>query len=141
MTSRVLDLGFPKVLVVPKDFSISGARVLLAMGRGPGSRRAVEEVISLGGSNRTLERLTVLTVARKAAELPAGEALVREVCGRVEATGTPAVCRGLAAEGEPAAVIVDTARQENCAVVELHGGCAGSRARPARRRAWWGDAG
>jgi nucleotide-binding universal stress UspA family protein len=122
MTSRVIDLGFPKVLVVPKDFIISGARLLLVMGHGPGAKRAVEEVISLGWSSRTLQQVTVLTVAGKAAELPAIEALMREVCEKIQATGTPAVCRGMAAVGEPAAVIIDTARREQCDMIVI-GGC------------------
>lgn len=121
MTSRVIDLGFPKVLVVPKDFIISGARLLLAMGHGPGSKRAVEEVISLGRSSRTLERLTVLSVARKPTELPACEALVREVLDNIKATGTPAACGGMAVLGDPATVIVETARREECDMILIGG--------------------
>jgi nucleotide-binding universal stress UspA family protein len=121
MTGRVIELGFPKVLVVPKDFIISGGRLLLAMGRGPGAKHAVEEVISLGRNSRTLQCLTVLSVARKASELPASEALVREVCGKVEATGTQATCRGVALLGDPAALIIDTARREDCDMILIGG--------------------
>lgn len=120
-TNRVIDLGFPKVLVVPRDFIISGGRLLLAMGHGPGAQRAVEEVISLGRSSRTLQRLTVLSVARKAEELSRTESLVREVCARIEATGTAATCQGIATVGEPAAVIVDTARQEGSDMIVIGG--------------------
>lgn len=120
-TSRVIDLGFPKVLVVPRDFIISGARLLLAMGHGPGAQRAVEEVISLGRSSRTLQRLTVLSVARKKEELPGTEALVRKVCERIEATGTSAICQGIATIGDPASVILDTAQTEDCDMIVIGG--------------------
>jgi nucleotide-binding universal stress UspA family protein len=122
MTSRVIELGFPKVLVVPKDFIISGARLLLAMGHGPGAERAVEEIISLGRSSRSLQQVIVLA-AGKATELSACETLMHEVCEKIEATGTTALCRGMAVVGEPVAVIIDTARREQCDMIVIGGCC------------------
>jgi nucleotide-binding universal stress UspA family protein len=123
MTSRVIEIGFPKVLVVPKDFIISGARLLLAMGHGPGAERAVEEVISLGRSSRTLQQVIVLATAGKATELSACETLMHEICEKIEATGTPALCRGMTVFGEPVAAIIDTARREQCDMIVIGGCC------------------
>jgi hypothetical protein len=58
MTSKVIGLGFPLVLMVPKDFLITGAHVLVAVDDSPSSRLAVEEALSLGLCCVTLERLT-----------------------------------------------------------------------------------
>lgn len=121
MTARVLDLGFPRVLVVPKDFIISGARVLLAVDDSPGGLKAVEEAISLGRRSSTLQRLTVMSVARQKEEVPRLTELVDSVCVRVGQAGALVVCEPLVQTGDPSELIVQAARERNTDMILIGG--------------------
>ena len=48
MTSKVIGHGFPKVLVVPKDSTNSGDKVLLAVDGSEASEAAADEIIGMG---------------------------------------------------------------------------------------------
>ncbi|MCI5133081.1 MAG: universal stress protein, partial [Candidatus Electrothrix sp. EH2] len=48
MTSKVIGHGFPKVLVVPKDFTSGGESALLAVDGSAASQAAADEIIGMG---------------------------------------------------------------------------------------------
>jgi nucleotide-binding universal stress UspA family protein len=70
MTAKVIGQGFPRVLVVPKNFLITGRHVLLALDGSANSRLAAQEAMSLGRTCTTLERLTILAVVKKTRNSP-----------------------------------------------------------------------
>ena len=82
MTAKVIGLGFPMVLMLPKDFTMTGTHVLVAVDDSPSSRLAVEEALSLGMCCVTLERLTFVAVARRESGLPAARKMVEDICIR-----------------------------------------------------------
>ena len=120
-TSRVLELGFPKVLVVPRNFIISGARVLLVVDERAGTEKAVLEAIGLGRKNATLQELTVVAVAKKERRLARLAALAEEARLRIAGSGSDATCEVLTLLGDPVAEIVATARQRNCDMILIAG--------------------
>ncbi len=111
MTSRVLDMGFPRVLVVPKDFIISGARVLLATDDSPGALKAVEEAMSLGRRSSTLQRLTIISVAKREADVAEMKKRVEALCRRLIQAGPQVFCETLVEVGDPAESIIRAARE------------------------------
>ncbi len=111
MTSRVLDLGFPRVLVVPKDFIISGARVLLATDDSPGALKAVEEAMSLGRRSSTLQCLTIISVAKREADVAEMKKRVEALCRRLIQAGPQVFCETLVEVGDPAESIIRAARE------------------------------
>jgi nucleotide-binding universal stress UspA family protein len=121
MTSRVLDLGFPRVLVVPKDFTITGARVLLATDDSPGAMKAVEEAISLGRRSSTLQRLTIMSVAKREGDVPELQKMVEELCLRIGQTGAQVVCEPLVQVGVPCELIVRAARERETDMILIGG--------------------
>jgi nucleotide-binding universal stress UspA family protein len=69
MTSRIIGYGFPKVLVVPKDFTISGEKVLIATDGSSFSKMATNEAMSLAKNCSTLKELFVVSAAIKEEDL------------------------------------------------------------------------
>ena len=120
MTAKVIDQGFPRVLVAPKDFIITGSRVLLAVNGSPNSQRAVEEALSLGRSCATLEQLTVMAVVKREEDrLPAQE-MVDAVCAQVRLEGLSTPCFPLVqVGGDPAKAIVAAAREQEVDMILL----------------------
>ena len=111
MTAKVIALGFPRVLVAPEDFIITGSRILLAVDGSANSRQATREALSLGQTCTTLQRLTVMSVAKKERDRVEAQKLVDEVCtwGLQESLRIP--CDPLVAVGDPAQCIVAAARR------------------------------
>lgn len=122
MTAKVIGQGFPRVLVVPKDFLITGAHVLLALDGSPNSRLAVQEALSLGRTCRTLQRLTVMSVVKKEDEQPQARKMVDEVCVQCNHAGLQVVCEPLVQAGNPAVLIVQAARERGVDMILMGGG-------------------
>jgi len=121
MTAKVIGLGFPKVLVVPKNFLITGAHVLLAMDGSPNSLLAMREALNMGRTCATLERLTIISVARRAEGLSLAEKLVNEACAQLQMDGLRADCEPIALTGNPVELITQTAREKNTDMILLGG--------------------
>jgi len=111
MTAKVIAQGFPRVLVAPKDFVITGSRVLLAINGSPNSQRAVEEALSLGRSCATLQQLMVMSVAKSEEDRRRAQEMVDEVCDLIHREGLPIPCESLVGVGNPVNGIVDAARE------------------------------
>ncbi len=121
MTAKVIGQGFPRVLVVPKNFLITGRHVLLALDGSANSRRAAQEALSLGRTCTTLERLTILSVVKKDEEQPQARAMVDEVCGWCRQEGLRAICDPLILTGNPADLIVRTAGDRQVDMILIGG--------------------
>ena len=130
MTKRVIDQGFPRVLVAPRESLLTGRQVLLAVDDSANGRQAVREALSLARTCTTLERLSVLSVARTEADRPQHQALAEAVC--VEAAGPGLACTPLAAVGDPAACIVDRARADGADMIIIGAWRRGAMARLLR---------
>lgn len=121
MTAKVIGQGFPKVLVVPRDFLITGSHVLLAMDGSPNSRLAAQEALSLGRQCTTLKKLTVMSVARRDDELGQSQSLVDEICAQARHENLKAVCEPLVLAGNPVDLIVQAAQERNVDMILLGG--------------------
>ena len=121
MTARVIGLGFPRVLVVPKDFLIGGAHIILALNDSASSQLAAREALSLGGTCKTLETFTVVSVARSENEYPRALEMVEEFCHNWRREGSKAICDPLALLGNPAEVIVRAAREREADMILMGG--------------------
>lgn len=121
MTAKVIDQGFPRVLVVPKDFLITGANVLLALDGSANSRLAAQEALSLGRTCTTLERLTVMSVVTKGNDQTQAQKLVDEVCAGCRQAGLQAVCNPLVQTGNPAELIVQAAHEWEADMILMGG--------------------
>lgn len=122
MTAKVIAQGFPRVLVAPKDFIITGTQVLLALNDSPNSRQAAQETISLGHRCSTLTRITILSVARREEERIRAQELVEEVCALAGREHLPVPCEPLVVVGNPVEQIVAVAeeRQVDMILVGSH---------------------
>lgn len=109
MTTKVIAQGFPRVLVAPKDFTITGTHILLAVDGSPNGQRAAQEALSLGRSCTTLQRMTVMSVAVQESERLRAQDLVGEICSQVHNEQLPISCDPLTAVGDPAESIVEAA--------------------------------
>jgi nucleotide-binding universal stress UspA family protein len=121
LTTKVIGQGFPRVLVVPKDFPINGTHVLLALDGSPNSRLAAQEALSLGLKCATLKRLTVISVARRDDERSQAQSIVDEVCAQGRQKGLPIICDPLVQVGNPTELIVNTARERGVDLILLGG--------------------
>ncbi|MCL1979737.1 MAG: universal stress protein [Proteobacteria bacterium] len=120
-TTRVIAQGFPRTLVVPKDCTLSGRHILVAMNDSPNSRQAALEALGLGGSCPTLRQITVMTVARRQEELAGARQLVEAVCAQALQANLPLVCEPLVAEGDPAEAVVKAAREREVDMILIGG--------------------
>lgn len=111
MTNRVLAQGFPRVLVAPKEFIITGSQVLVAVNDSPNSRQAVREALSLGTSCATLQRITMLAVARREGDRSGAEQILKEIYTQSSQMELPVTCDFLVEVGDPAERIITMAEE------------------------------
>ena len=121
MTAKVIGQGFPRVLVVPKDFIIKGSHLLLTLSDSSSSGLAAQEALSLGRTCKTLERLTVISVAKKENEYPRVREMLDEFSAQWQREGLKAVCNPLALLGNPAELIVKTAEEQEVDMILMGG--------------------
>lgn len=121
LTLNVISEGFPKVLVVPKDFTISGENVLLAVDDSPSSHLAAREALSIGKCCSTLRRMRVLSVADKEAHLPAAQQLVGNICAQGRLAWQHVQFEEVAVVGKPAEAIIEQAEDCHAEIVMMGG--------------------
>lgn len=125
MTSKVIGLGFPMVLMVPKDFTMTGAHVLVAVDDSPNSRLAVEEALSLGICCVTLERLTFVAVARRESGLVEARKMVEDICARGREKWPHIQFEAVAGVGHASNVIVRAAEERHVDMIMIGGMVSG----------------
>lgn len=121
MTSKVIGLGFPMVLVLPRESMLTGTHVLVAVEDTPGSRLAVEEALSLGMCCVTLERMTFVAVARRESGLEGARSMVDAVCARGREKWPRLQFEAVAAVGHPSNIIVRAAEERNVDMIMIGG--------------------
>jgi len=121
MTTKVIAQGFPRVLVAPKDFIIAGAQLLVAVDDSANSRRAAQEALCLARSCTTLQRITIMSVARREDQRAQAEHLVNEVCAQGDRERLPIPCDPVVEVGDPVEAIVATARERQIDMILLGG--------------------
>jgi nucleotide-binding universal stress UspA family protein len=121
MTAKVIRHGFPLVLVVPQNFMVSGAHVLLAVDGSPNSLHAAKEIMSIGRRCRTLQRVTVMSVTKREADLPQARQLVNDVCARARKDGLTISCEPVAQVGNVVDSIVEFAGKEKVDMILIGG--------------------
>ena len=121
MTSKVIGHGFPKVLVVPKDFIISGESVLLATDGSEFSRLAARETINMAKKCSVLKRVTIVSVARDEANLDWANENVNYVSELYNQADVGKEMDAVAVVGRPGDVIIDQAREKNSDMIIMGG--------------------
>ena len=125
MTAKVIGLGFPMVLMVPKDFTMTGTHVLVAVDDSPSSRLAVEEALSLGMCCVTLERLTFVAVARRESGLPGARKMVEDICTSGREKWPHIRFEAVAGVGHPSNIIVRAAEERAVDMIMIGGMVSG----------------
>ncbi len=122
MTSKVIGHGFPKVLVVPKDFSIGGDKVLIAIDGSEASEAATDEIIGMGLHCTNLKEVYALSVTHSENELAEAKALAEAACKRGQEQAPRIVFHPLALAGRPAAdIIARTAKEKQVDMILIGG--------------------
>jgi nucleotide-binding universal stress UspA family protein len=121
MTSKVIGHGFPQVLVVPKNFTIAGEKILLATDGSSFSSLAAEEAISMAKNCTTLKKTFVLSVADREDRLPKAETLAKEVCEKIKNNDINTQCVPISAVGRPSDIIANTAKKYNIDMIIMGG--------------------
>ncbi len=121
MTSKVIGHGFPLVLVVPRDFIITGQRILLTTDGSTNSQLAAEEAMSMGANCSTLEESYILAVATREDKLDNARQLAESVCTQAKERAVETRCVPMAAVGRPSEVIAATALEKNVDMILIGG--------------------
>ena len=121
MTTKVIGHGFPKVLVVPRDFLNSGEDILLASDGSKFSELACAEAVSMSKSCTTLIKMTVLSVAEREHDLSTAHANIDAIRSTFEKEGVKTDYTASAAVGRPSEVIVETAKANNSDMIIVGG--------------------
>lgn len=122
MTAKVIGHGFPKVMVVPKDFSIGGEKVLVAVDGSESSDLAVEEAIGMGENCSNLKEVYAVSVASSEDGLTHAQELVEAVCKNGLARAPHVGFHPLTLVGKHAPDMITTAAHERNVDMILIGG-------------------
>ncbi|MDR2549983.1 MAG: universal stress protein [Desulfobulbus sp.] len=120
-TTRAIAQGFPRILVVPKDCTLTGQHILVAVNDSPNSRQAALEALSLGSACPSLRQITVMAVARRKEDLTGAKRLADAVCAQALQVNLALACEPLVAEGDPANAVVTAARERAVDMILLGG--------------------
>ena len=122
MTSKVIGHGFPKVLVVPKEFSIGGDSVLLAVDGSEASETITDEIIGMGMHCSNLKEVYALSVASSESGLEQAQALAEAACTKGQEQAPSVKFHPMALVGKPAAdVIAKTAAEKQVDMILIGG--------------------
>ena len=121
MTSKVIGRGFPRVLVVPKDFAITGEKILLATDGSKYSQMAAEESIRMSTNCTTLKEVYVLSVVSRKAELDDARQLTESICENARKRVGDTSYTAMALVGRPSEVIAATALEKNIDMILIGG--------------------
>ncbi|XCN71843.1 MAG: universal stress protein [Candidatus Electrothrix aestuarii] len=122
MTSKVIGRGFPKVLVVPKDFTIGGDKVLLAVDGSEASEAAADEIIDMGIHCTNLKEVYALSVTRSENGLAEARALAEAACNRGKEKAPRVIFHPMSLAGRPAADLISQTAAEKQVDMILIGG-------------------
>ena len=121
MTSKVIGHGFPKVLVVPKDYIISGESVLLATDGSEFSEMAARETISMAKKCAALKKITIVSVARNESQLDWAKKNVDYASELYDKANVGKDLDTVALVGRPGDVIIAQAKEKNADMIIMGG--------------------
>jgi len=121
MTTKVIGHGFPKILVVPRDFLNNGEDILLASDGSKYSDLACQDVISMSKSCTTLTKITVLSVAEREHDLTAAQGNIDAIHNTFTKNGMKTEYTTSAVVGRPSEIIVETAKANNSDMIIVGG--------------------
>ena len=121
MTSKVIGHGFPRILVVPKDYIISGESVLLATDGSEFSHLAARETISMAKKCTALKRITIVSVARDESQLDWANENVNHASELYNQADVGKKLDAVALVGRPGDVIIAQAKEKDCDMIIMGG--------------------
>jgi nucleotide-binding universal stress UspA family protein len=122
MTAKVIGHGFPRVLVVPKDYANSGERILVAVDGSEASNMAAEEAVGMGVHCSNLKEVSVVSVVSSEEGLANARELTAAVCKKGFEAAPHVAFHPLALLGKHAPeVIAATARERNVDMILVGG--------------------
>ncbi|XOF32765.1 MAG: universal stress protein [Candidatus Electrothrix sp. YB6] len=122
MTSKVIGHRFPKVLVVPKDFTITGDKVLLAVDGSEACEAAADEIIGMGIHCTNLKEVYAVSVTSSESGVEQAQALAEAVCQRGRDQAPRVSFHPLALVGKPAAdLLAQTALEKEVDMILIGG--------------------
>lgn len=121
MASKVIGLGFPKVLILPEDSLLAGTHVLVAVDESASSRQAVGEAFSLGQRCTTLERIIFVAVAKHGEDLEPARRKVEELCALGRGKLPHLRFMAVAEIGHPSTIIVRLAEEHQVDLIMIKG--------------------
>ncbi|CAK8716819.1 MAG: Nucleotide-binding universal stress protein, UspA family [Candidatus Electronema aureum] len=122
MTAKVIGHGFPRVLVVPKDFTLGGERILVAVDGSVASDMAAEEAIDMGMHCSNLKEIYVLSVTSSEEGLDQAKELTEAICKKGQGKAQQVAFHPLAVVGKHAPEIIAAQALENKVDMILVGG-------------------
>ncbi|HEB50992.1 MAG TPA: universal stress protein [Desulfobulbus sp.] len=121
VASKIIGLGFPKVLVVPRNARINVERLLLATDGSEFAEQATEEVVNLGIHCPFLQQIFTVAVAAREPELKQARQTVEKACRRLREAQIAARCLPVAEVGRTAEIITGTARKHDVGMIVMGG--------------------
>lgn len=121
VTSKVIGLASPKVLVVPTDFTIAGQSLLIALDGSPHSEAAASEAISMCCQCPAIKKVVALSVAESEDQLTDAETLVNDFKNNLLAKKDSVQVETITETGIPDKVIIDQAK-DHCVDLIVIGG-------------------
>lgn len=120
-TTGVVAQGFPRVLVVPREATLTGPHVLVGVNESPNGREALSAAIGLSRQSKTFQKMTIMSVLRREDRREEIEELVRSFCAQAWAEGQIATCEPLVVVGDTAQSIVEAARERQADMIIVGG--------------------
>ena len=121
MTTKVIGHGFPKVLVVPRNFINSGEHILIASDGSKFSELACREAISMSKSCATLNKITILSVAEQEQDLSAAKENIHAIQEFFKIDNITTEFTTETVVGKPAEAIVNMAKEKNSDMILVGG--------------------
>jgi nucleotide-binding universal stress UspA family protein len=122
MTAKVIGHRFPKVLVVPSDFSLGGERILVAVDGSKASDRAAEEAVGMSAHCTYLKEVYAVSVASSEDGLAHAQELAEAVCAQGRAKAPHVTFHALTPVGRHAPdIIADLAKENNVDMILVGG--------------------
>ena len=122
MTAKVIGHRFPKVLVVPGDFSLGGERILVAVDGSKASNRAAEEAVGMSANCAYLKEVYAVSVASSEDGLAYAQELAEAVCAQGRARVPHVTFHALTPVGRHAPDVIAGLAKENSVDMILIGG-------------------
>ncbi len=121
VTAEVIGYTPPKVLVVPKDFILSGNSLLVALDGSPHSNAAADEAISMCSQCPAIKKVVALSVAENDSHVDYAKELIGSFLKKLQSKKDSVQVEALAEVGNPNTIITNKAKEHNVDLVVVGG--------------------